>query len=180
MQLSNFKVAALATNGFEQVEYTKPRKALEEAGATVHLVSPESGQIKGWDGDDWGDTFSVDVELSSAKAADYDALLLPGGVLNPDSLRINGAALAFVDHFFREDKPVAVICHGGQTLISAGLVKGRTMTGYKAVRTDLQNAGANVKDESVVVDGNLVSSRNPDDIPAFNKKMVEVFSKVTA
>ena len=178
MQLSNLRVAALATTGFEQVEYTEPRKALEEAGATVHLVSPENGQIRGWDGDDWGDRFSVDAELSGASGSDYDALLLPGGVLSPDNLRVNGEALAFVDHFFREDKPVAVICHGGQTLISAGLVDGRTLTCYKSVRTDMRNAGANVVDQEVVVDGNLVSSRNPDDIPAFNQKMVEVFAKV--
>lgn len=180
MQLENIKVAALATTGFEEVEYTKPRKALEDAGATVHLVSPQSGSIKAWDGDDWGGEYDVDVSLDKADAGQYDALLLPGGVLNPDNLRINEKALGFVKSFFQQDKPVAVICHGGQTLISAGLVKGRTMTGYQSVRGDLANAGANVKDEEVVVDGKLVSSRNPDDIPAFNKKMIEVFAKQTA
>ncbi|WP_116125238.1 type 1 glutamine amidotransferase domain-containing protein [Lewinella sp. IMCC34183] len=177
MQLDNIKVAALATTGFEEVEYTKPRKALEDAGATVHLVSPQSGSIKAWDMTDWGDEHKVDITLDSAKASDYDALLLPGGVLSPDDLRINEKALAFVKEFFKADKPVAVICHGGQTLINADLVKGRTMTGYVSVRPDLANAGANVKDEEVVVDGKLVSSRNPDDIPAFNKKMIEIFAK---
>ena len=179
MQLNNVKVAALATTGFEEVEYTQPRKALEDAGATVHLVSPQSGSIKAWDTDDWGESYDVDVTLDTADAGSYDALLLPGGVLNPDSLRINDKALAFIKAFFAANKPVAVICHGGQTLISAGLVKGRTMTGYEAVRPDLANAGAQVKDEEVVVDGNLVSSRNPDDIPAFNKKMIEVIAEST-
>ncbi|OAV46279.1 type 1 glutamine amidotransferase domain-containing protein [Lewinella sp. 4G2] len=178
MQLSNLRVAALATNGFEEVELTQPRKALEEAGATVTLISPESGKIKAWAGDDWGGTYDVDVVLSEeTMGSDYDALLLPGGVLSPDALRINGDALAFVDHFFREGKPVAAICHGSQTMISAGLVQGKRMTAYKAIRTDLVNAGAIVVDEPVVVDGTLVTSRNPDDIPAFNEKMVEVFSR---
>ncbi|PPK85413.1 protease I [Neolewinella xylanilytica] len=177
MQLDNIKVAALATTGFEEVEFTKPKQALEEVGATVHLVSPQSGSIKAWDKDDWGGSYQVDVTLDSVDAASYDALLLPGGVINPDNLRVNESALTFVKSFFSANKPVAVICHGGQTLISAGLVKGRTMTGFKSVRPDLANAGANVKDEEVVVDGNLVSSRNPDDIPAFNKKMIEVFAK---
>ncbi|THH39735.1 type 1 glutamine amidotransferase domain-containing protein [Neolewinella litorea] len=179
MQLDNIKVAALATAGFEEVEYTKPRKALEEAGATVHLVSPESGSIKAWDGDDWGGEYEVDVALDRADASRYDALLLPGGVLSPDSLRINDKALSFIKSFFQDDKPVAVICHGSQTMISAGLVKGRTMTGYVAIRPDLANAGATVKDEEVVVDGKLVSSRNPGDIPAFNRKMIEIFAKHT-
>lgn len=181
MDISNLKVAALATNGFEEVEYTKPRKALEEAGATVHLISPESGKIKAWATSDWGDSYDVDVVLSDAKADNYDALLLPGGVINPDLLRINGEALAFVDHFARNDKPVAFICHAGLILVSAGLIKGRKVTGYKSIRTDLRNAGGIVSDdEKVVVDGNFVSSRNPDDIPAFNKKMLEVFAGVPA
>lgn len=180
MELSNLKVAALATNGFEEVELTSPKDALENEGATVHLISPDSGEIKAWDGDDWGGTYEVDRVLSDTDPSDYDALLLPGGVINPDSLRVNGEALAFIDYFFRKNKPVAVICHGGQTLISAGLVEGRRMTGYKAVRTDLMNAGALVTDESVVIDGNLVSSRNPDDLPDFNRAMVAVFSGVPA
>jgi len=176
MKLSNVKVAALATTGFEQVEYTKPKQALEDAGATVQLVSPQSGSIRAWDGDDWGEQFDVDVELTQANATNYDALLLPGGVLNPDTLRVDDTALSFVKDFFSADKPVAVICHGGQTLITADLVRGRTMTGYRAIRPDLANAGATVKDEEVVVDSKLVSSRNPDDIPAFNEKMIEVFA----
>ena len=181
MNLSNLRVAALATNGFEEVEYTKPRKALLDAGATVHLVSPESGKIKAWDGDDWGDSYPVDLTLDEAQASNYDALLLPGGVINPDQLRVNGEALAFVDHFFREDKPVAAICHAPQILISAGLVEGRNITGFKSIRTDLRNAGGIVaNDEQVVVDGNLITSRNPDDIPAFNKKMIECFAAVPA
>lgn len=177
MKLSNKKVAALATNGFEEVEYTQPLQALKDAGATVHLVSPESGEIKAWASDDWGDSYSVDVTLNDANTENYDALLLPGGVISPDALRINKDALAFVKAFFTAEKPVAVICHGGQTMISAGLVEGRTMTGYEAVRPDLKNAGAHVKDEAVVVDGKLVSSRNPDDIPAFCEQMVETFAK---
>jgi len=181
MDISNLKVAALATNGFEEVELTKPRKALEDAGATVHLVSPESGKIKAWDTDDWGGTYDVDVELANARPGDYDALLLPGGVMNPDTLRVNGEALAFVDNFARNDKPIAFICHAGQILISAGLVDGRKVTGYKAIRTDLRNAGGIVSnDEQVVVDGNFVSSRNPNDIPAFNEAMIEVFAAVPA
>lgn len=179
MKLSNVKVAALATTGFEEVEYTKPRKALEEAGATVHLVSPQAGSIKAWDTDDWGGSHEVDVTLDKADAGSYDALLLPGGVINPDNLRVNDDALTFIKAFFRDNKPVAVICHGGQTLISADLLKGRTITGFKSVRIDLANAGATVKDEEVVVDGNLVSSRNPDDIPAFNKKLIEVIANST-
>ncbi|NJB86155.1 protease I [Lewinella marina] len=180
MQLKNLKVAALATTGFEEVEYTKPRKALEDAGAQVSLISPQSGKIKAWDGDDWGGEHEVDVALDAADPAHYDALLLPGGVLSPDDLRINDQALKFVKAFFELDKPVAVICHGGQTLISAGLVKGRTMTGYQSIRPDLANAGATVKDEEVVVDGKLVSSRNPGDLPAFNRKMIEVFAQRAA
>ncbi|NJC26874.1 type 1 glutamine amidotransferase domain-containing protein [Neolewinella antarctica] len=178
MKLSNLKVAILATDGFEEVELTKPRKALQDAGATVHIVSPKSGKIKAWATDKWGDEYKVDVVLDEeTDGGNYDALLLPGGLMSPDALRINGSALAFVDHFAREDKPIAVICHGSQTMITAGLVKGKKMTAFKAIRTDLMNAGANVVDEAVVVDGNLISSRNPDDIPAFNEKMIEVFAK---
>lgn len=178
MKLKELKVAALATNGFEEVEFTQPRQALQEAGAQVHLVSPESGSIKAWDKDDWSESYSVDRTLSEANPAEYDALLLPGGVLSPDQLRINEDVLLFVKHFFETGKPVAVICHAGQTLISADVVRGRKMTGYESVRIDLRNAGAIVPNQSVVVDGQLVSSRNPDDLPDFNKKMIEVFSRV--
>ncbi|TXF87677.1 type 1 glutamine amidotransferase [Neolewinella aurantiaca] len=180
MDISNLKVAALITNGFEEVEYTEPRKALEDAGATVHLVSPESGSIKAWDGDDWGGSYDVEVVLDNADPAAYDALLLPGGVLSPDSLRINEQALAFVRSFFRADKPVAVICHGSQTMINAKVIKGRSMTCYESIRYDVRNAGADYIDKEVVVDANLVSSRNPGDIPAFNKAMLEVFAGVPA
>lgn len=180
MDLSNLKVAALATNGFEEVELTEPRKALEDAGATVHLVSPESGTIKAWATDDWGDSYKVDVTLADADAGNYDALLLPGGVISPDALRINDQALAFVRAFFRADKPVAVICHGSQTMINARVIKGRSMTCYEAIRQDVRNAGADYIDKEVVIDANLVSSRNPDDIPAFNKAMLEVFAGVPA
>lgn len=181
MDISNLKVAALATNGFEEVEYTKPRKALEKAGATVHLVSPEKGKIKAWATDDWGGSYDVEKVLADANPADYDALLLPGGVINPDLLRVNDQALEFVKAFAAADKPIAFICHAGQILISAGLIEGRKVTGYKSIRTDLINAGGLVShDQSVVVDRNFVSSRNPDDIPAFNEKMLEVFAGVPA
>lgn len=180
MDLSNIKVAAIATNGFEEVEFSQPRQALTDAGATVHLISPESGTIRAWDTDDWGNKYAVDVTLANANASDYHALLLPGGVLSPDSLRVNDQALKFIRHFFSADKPVAVICHGCQTMISAGLVEGRKMTCYESVVPDLKNAGAHYVDREVVVDGSLVSSRNPDDIPAFNQAMLEAFAKVPA
>lgn len=179
MQLQNIKVAILATDGFEQVELTEPRDALKKAGATVHIISPESGSIKAWDEDDWGISVDVDKTLDQASPADYDTLVLPGGVLNPDNLRVNDKALAFVQHFFSESKPVASICHGPQTMIDAGVVKGRKMTSFHSIQTDLKNAGANWVDEEVVVDDNLVTSRNPDDLPAFNEKMIEIFSRVT-
>lgn len=177
MKLTGKKIAILATDGFEQVELTQPRKALDEAGATTHIIAPKSGKIKAWDEDKWGIEVDVDRPLEQANPHDYDALLLPGGVLSPDQLRMNDKALAFVKDFFRHDKPVAVICHGPQTLINAGVVKGRKMTSYESISQDLKNAGADWVDQAVVVDGNLVSSRNPDDIPAFNKKIVQVFAE---
>ena len=180
MQLNGTKVAILATNGFEQSELIQPRKALDEAGATTHIVSPESGHIKGWHKDDWGDKVAVDRTLADASPADYDALVLPGGVINPDLLRVNDQALSFIRHFFQTDKPVGVICHGCQTMITAGLVEGRTMTAYKAIKQDVINAGANWKDDSAVVDGNLVSSRKPDDLPDFCDTLVEVIARVDA
>ena len=177
--LSNTTVAILATDGFEQVELTKPKKALEDAGATVHVVSPESGQITGWDEDDWGDAVDVDRTLP-AKASDYDALVLPGGQINPDKLRIDGDALDFVKGFAKAGKPIAAICHAPWLLIEAGLVEGRTMTSYKSIRTDLKNAGADVVDQQVARDEDgpfpLVTSRNPDDIPAFNEAIVDLFA----
>jgi protease I len=167
------KVAILVTNGFEQVELTEPRKALQDAGADTDLIAPDSGKVKAWDRKDWGKEFDVDVTLDRARADAYDALLLPGGVMNPDKLRMNERAVDFIRSFFEAGKPVAAICHGPWTLIEAGVVEGRTVTSYPSLRTDLENAGAKWVDREVVVDNGLVTSRNPDDIPAFNRKMVE-------
>ncbi len=167
------KVAILVENGFEQVELTKPKAALEEAGAQTHIISPNEDEVKGWDGSDWGDTFAVDVALKNAQEGEYDALLLPGGVLNPDKLRTNDDARQFIRAFFQAHKPVAAICHGPWSLIDAGVAKGRKMTSYHSIQTDLKNAGVDWVDQEVVVDNGLVTSRNPDDIPAFNRKMVE-------
>lgn len=172
-KLEGKKVAILATNGFEQSELFEPKKALEEAGAEVSVVSIESGEIKGWDTDDWGKSISVDLTVDEAKPEDFDALQLPGGVINPDQLRTNEKVLSFVKAFFEAGKPVAAICHAPWTLINAEVVKGREMTSYHTIRKDLENAGANWRDQEVVTDQGLVTSRNPDDIPAFNKKMIE-------
>lgn len=172
-RLDGKKVAILVADGFEQVELTEPRKALEEAGATTHIVSPAEGKVKGWQHDHWGDELEVDVPLDGADADSYDALMLPGGQMNPDNLRGNERAVAFTRRFFETGKPVAAICHAPWTLIEAGVVEGRRMTSYPTVRTDLENAGATWVDEEVVVDQGLVTSRNPDDLPAFNRKMVE-------
>jgi protease I len=169
-------VALLATDGFEEVEYTEPRKALEAAGATCHLVAPKAGSLKAWARTDWGGTYDVDRTLDEADPADYDALVLPGGVMNPDKLRRNASAQAFVRHFFERGKPVAAICHGPWTLIDAGVVDGRRMTSYHTIQTDLKNAGADWVDEAVVQDGNLTTSRKPDDLPAFNAALVEAFA----
>jgi protease I len=175
--LNGRKIAILVTDGFEQVELTSPRKALDAAGATSHIVAPEGGKVKAWDGKDWGEEFDVDVELSSARAEEYDGLLLPGGVLNPDKLRMNDRAVAFVGAFVDAGKPIAAICHGPWTLIETGALKGRELTSYRSIRTDLVNAGASWVDREVVVDAGLVTSRNPDDLPAFNDKMVEEFAE---
>lgn len=175
-KLDERKVAVLLTTGFEEVEMTEPRKALQEAGATVHLVSPQES-IKSWDRTDWGDTYERDVALEEANPDDYDALLLPGGTLNPDKLRKDEKAVAFVKAFFDAEKPVASICHGPWTLIEAGVVEGRRMTSYESIKTDLKNAGANWVDEEAVTDGNLVTSRNPDDLPAFNEATINLFAE---
>ena len=171
--LTGKKVAILVANGFEQVELTSPKQALDEAGATTHIISPEDGQVKSWDETDWGESFSVDVALSGAQADDYDALLLPGGVMNPDTLRANESATDFIRSFFEQHKPVAAICHGPWTLIDAGVVKGRKVTSYPSIKTDLKNAGATWVNEEVVVDQGLVTSRKPGDLPAFNRKLIE-------
>lgn len=175
--LNGIKVAILATDGFEQSELVELKKALEEAGATTHIVSPKSGEIKGWKEDNWGDKFTVDVELKQAKPDDYDALVLPGGVMNPDKLRVDENAISFVKSFFEAGKPVGAICHGPWTLINADVVKGREMTSYHTIRKDLENAGAKWTDSEVVTDNGLVTSRKPDDIPAFNKKIIEEFAE---
>lgn len=171
--LSNRKVAILTEEGFEQVELTSPKEALEAAGAKVDVVSPRSGKIKAWNHTDWGIEINVDKELSSASPDDYDALVLPGGVLNPDKLRQNKKAVAFVSAFLDEGKPVAAICHGPQMLIETGMIGGRTLTSYPSLQTDLRNAGANWVNEEVVVDNGLVTSRTPKDLDAFNKKAIE-------
>ncbi|GAB3923141.1 type 1 glutamine amidotransferase domain-containing protein [Mucilaginibacter myungsuensis] len=171
--LSGKKVAILTEEGFEQIELTSPKEALEAAGATVHIVSPKTGKIKAWNHTDWGIEVDVDKNLSDVSPDDYDALMLPGGVLNPDKLRQSASAVAFVSAFLDEGKPVAAICHGPQVLIETGLIGGRTLTSYPSLQTDLKNAGAHWIDEEVVTDQGLVTSRKPDDLPAFNKKMIE-------
>ncbi|RYJ42565.1 type 1 glutamine amidotransferase domain-containing protein [Flavobacterium beibuense] len=167
------RVAILATNGFEESELQSPKEYLEQQGWTAEIVSPESGTIKSWTNGNWGKEFNVDKTVDEVSSSDYHALVLPGGVINPDLLRRNEKAVAFVKDFFEEKKPVAAICHGPQTLIEAGVVDGRKLTSFSSVKTDLINAGANWVDEEVVVDNGLVTSRTPKDLPAFNKKMVE-------
>lgn len=175
--LNGRKVAILVENGFEQSEMTEPRRALDEAGAETTLISPVSGKVRGWQHREWGDEFPVDQPLDDADAAGYDALLLPGGVMNPDRLRMNSKAVQFVRAFFEQGKPVAAICHGPWTLVEADVVRGRTVTSWPSLRTDLTNAGARWIDQEVVTDQGLVTSRTPDDIPAFNRKMIEEFAE---
>lgn len=171
--LGTKKVAVLATDGFEQSEFVQPIEALRKAGVHVDVVSLKSGTIKGWKDQNWGDEFNVDKTVDEVDARDYDALVLPGGVMNPDKLRMDDKAVSFVGGFFEDNKPVAAICHGPWTLIETGELKGRTVTSYPSIRTDLVNAGATWVDEEVVVDNGLVTSRNPNDLPAFCKKMLE-------
>lgn len=173
--LNHQRIAILVEKGFEQVELTEPKKALEQAGASTDIVSPVTGKVRGWNSEDWGEEFTVDVPLDRASAKDYNALLLPGGVMNPDKLRRNEQALNFVREFFANGKPVAAICHAPWTLIDAGVVRGRKMTSYHSIQMDLKNAGAFWVDQEVVVESGLVTSRKPSDIPAFNRKMVEEF-----
>jgi protease I len=170
-------VAILVADGFEQDELLKPREALDEAGAETSVVSPAEGKVKGEKHNKPGRSVKVDVPLSQANPKDYDALLLPGGLQNPDTLRMNEAAVRFVKSFFDDHKPVAAICHGPWSLVEAGVVRGRRMTSYPSIKTDLRNAGAEWVDEEVVVDNGLVTSRKPDDIPAFNAKMIEEFAE---
>jgi protease I len=171
------KIAILATEGFEQAELEKPKEALENAGATTFVIAPEkgikNGKIRAWDMTDWGDSVKVDVKLTDASPDDYSMLVLPGGVMNPDKLRADKDAVRFVKEFAQTGRPIAAICHGPWTLVEAGLVKGRTMTSWPSLRTDLTNAGATWVDEEVVEDNGLITSRKPDDLPAFNKKILE-------
>jgi deglycase len=175
--LSGKRVAILATDGVEQVELTEPRKALDDAGAKTEVISPKKDSIKAWQHDKWGREIPVDRPLDNANAADYDALLLPGGVMNPDHLRMNESAVNFVRAFFEAGKPVAAICHGPWLLVEADVVRGRNVTSWPSLQTDLRNAGANWTDSQVVTDHGLVTSRKPDDIPAFNRKMIEEFAE---
>jgi protease I len=172
-QLEGKRVAVLVDNGFEQIELTSPIEALRDAGAEAVIVSPQKDKVRAWDMKDWGETFDVDLPLDRANADDFDALVLPGGVMNPDRLRTNERAVAFTRAFFEAGKPVASICHGPWLLVEADVVRGRRVTSYPSIRTDLRNAGAEWVDESVVVDAGLVTSRKPDDLPDFNRKMVE-------
>jgi protease I len=175
--LNTLAVAILVTDGFEQVEMTQPQQALKQAGAETHIVSPKPDRVQGWNHFDKGDFFPVDVSLEQANPSDYDALLLPGGVANPDQLRMNDQAIAFVKSFVEAGKPIAVICHGPWTLIEADVVRGRRLASWPSLKTDVRNAGAEWVNQEVVVDGNLVSSRKPDDIPAFNREMIGLFSR---
>jgi protease I len=176
-ELQGKKIAIIATDGVEQSELSEPRKAMEEAGATTTLLSPSSeSKIKAWNHTRWGRSFKVDLPITQPRPEDFDALILPGGVMNPDKLRRDPQVLRFVKAFFDAGKPVAAICHGPWTLIDAGVVQGRRLTSYHSIQTDLKNAGADWVDEEVVVDQNLITSRKPDDIPAFNRALIEKLS----
>jgi protease I len=176
-KIDGMRVAILATDGFEQAELLEPKRVLEKEGATAEVVSPNPEEIRGWDQNDWGKKVDVDVLLDEADPSQYDALVLPGGVMNPDRLRMNPRAVAFVKSFADAGKPIAAICHGPWTLIEAGAVRGRRVTSWPSLRTDLRNAGAEWVDEEVVVDRGLVTSRKPADLPAFNRKMLEEFEE---
>ncbi len=176
-RIDGMRVAILATEGFEQSELLEPKKALETEGARAEVVSPKDGEIRGWAKDDWGKKVNVDVLLEEADPSSYDALVLPGGVMNPDRLRMNPRAVAFVKSFVDAGKPIAAICHGPWTLIEAGGVRGRRMTSWPSLQSDLRNAGARWTDEEVVVDNGVVTSRKPADLPAFNRKMIEEFGE---
>lgn len=178
--LESLRVAILVDDGFEHIELIEPRKALDQAGAETRIVSPKEKRVRGWNFTDWGDHLLVDAPLDWTKPDDFDALLLPGGVLNPDALRMQPKAVAFVKAFFDAGKPVASICHGPWTLIEAGVARGRRIASWPSLKTDLRNAGAEWVDQEVVVDGNLVTSRDPDDIPAFNRAMINLFARSLA
>ena len=176
-KLNDIKIAILTENGFEQVELTRPKAALENAGAKVDVISPQRGKVKAWDKTDWGIEVKVDQELANVKPADYDALVLPGGVMNPDKLRQNGDAVNFVKEFLKSGKPIAAICHGPQILIETGLLKGKTMTSFPSLKTDLRNAGVNWVDKEVVHFENLITSRKPADLDAFNEELIKTLAR---
>lgn len=172
-KLKGKKVAIITETGFEEVELTSPKKALEEAGAEVKIVSPQKEKVKAWDHDHWSIELPVDIQVENANAADFDALVIPGGVINPDKMRVNHNCVEFVQQFLETGKPVAAICHGPQLLIETGMISGRNMTSYPSIKTDLENAGVIWEDKEVIVDNGLVTSRSPKDLEAFNKKMIE-------
>jgi protease I len=172
-ELRGKKIAILATDGFEQVELTEPRKALNNMGATTVVIAPKDGEIKGWNKKDWGQPVKVDRQLTNANPHDFDALLLPGGVMNPDHLRMEPAAVNFVRQFVSTGRPIAAICHGVWTLVEADALRGKTVTSWPSLKTDIKNAGATWVDQAVVTDGQFIFSRKPDDIPAFNKALIE-------
>ena len=171
------RVAILTENGFEEVELTSPKKALEDAGAIVHIISPQKDKVKAWDHDHWSIELPVDVTLDNANPEDYDALIIPGGVINPDKMRQNKDCIAFAQHFIEQGKPLAAICHGPQLLIETGMISTRKLTSYNSIKTDLINAGAQWEDKEVIVDNGLVTSRSPKDLEAFNKKVLEEISE---
>ena len=176
-RLDGCRVAILVTDGFEEVELTRPRQALDEAGADTSIVSPKDGTVRSWRFTDWGENFPVDVRLADARSDDFDALLLPGGVINRDKLRMDENAMAFATAFFDDEKPVAAICHGPWTVIETGYADGRRIASWPSLETDLLNAGAEWVDQPSVTDGNLTTSRNPDDIPQFNEAMIGLFAR---
>lgn len=178
--LSERRILIMATDGFEQSELEVPLKRLSTAGAEVEVASIETGDITGWDEDDWGDDVAVDIKISDALADNYDALVLPGGQINPDLLRVEPDAISLIKDFAAAGKPVAAICHAPWLLVEAGLARGRRMTSYKSIRTDVANAGAELVDEAVVIDGNIITSRCPDDLPAFCDAIVDAVAKVGA
>lgn len=177
-KLQNLKIAVLVCDGFEEVEMTKPREALKKEGAIVHLITPKAKAVYSFRHDHWGKKFKADAALEKVNPNDYDVVLFPGGVLNPDMLRTQKSAIKFAKSFFNKKKPIAAICHGPLTLVETGMLKGRKMTSYHSIKSDLKNAGANWKNKKVVIDGNFITSRQPSDIPAFNKAMIKAFSKI--
>lgn len=176
-KLKGYKIAIVLSSGFEEVEMTKPREALKKAGAKTYLISPDGGKVKSWRHDKWGKEFKVDMNIKNAKPGDFDGIVLPGGVMNPDKLRTDKKVVKFISHFMKSKKPVAAICHGPWTLVETGKLKGRKMTSYRSIKTDLVNAGASWADKKVIVDKNLVTSRTPKDIPAFNKAMISLYTE---